>query len=242
MAKLSDDGTYGPQDDMYPGSYFTIRGLTPPMGRSLARSVSSALPMGWETEWDGFTDSLEVFPVDKDKRDFTDAEYMDWDRSGNHGKLVNVVTSWLGKNFPQYKLASGGNNMTPKLSSQNADRVLARLDRVAATIQEKYASWGMSFEDAKRIVNAIDETADTIELSSFGRESLARRQAEVMGGKTARVVQRDADEKYMDTFKNPMMPVQIESDEPYMHIYDDDQSSAVGTGESTSGRKLAPHY
>lgn len=132
--------------------------------------------------------------------------------------------------------------MTPKFSSQDADRMLARLDRIAATVQEKYASWGMPFEAAKQIVNAIDKTADAIEATSFGRQSLARRQAEIMGGKTAKVIQRDADEKYMDTFKNPMMPVQIEADEPYMHIYDDDQSSAVGSGESTSGRKLAPSY
>lgn len=131
--------------------------------------------------------------------------------------------------------------MSLKLSSQNADRVLARLDRLAETVQAKYASWGMPFEAAKEIVNALDKTADEIEAASFGAQSLARRQAEIMG-RTAKVIQRDADEAYMEHFKNPMEPVQIEADEPYMKLYSDDQSSAVGMGESMSGRKLAPEY
>lgn len=132
--------------------------------------------------------------------------------------------------------------MTTKFSSQDADRVLARIDRIAATIQEKHASWGMPFKAAKEIVNALDKTADDIEMAAFGRDSLSRRQAEVMGQKTAKVIQRDADESYMDTFKNPMQPHQIEADEPYMKIYTDDQSSAVGSGQTTTGRKLAPQY
>lgn len=131
--------------------------------------------------------------------------------------------------------------MSMKFSSQDADRMLARLDRLAATVQEKYASWGMPFETAKDIVNALDKTADEIEVSSFGADSLARRQAEIIG-KTAMVIQRDADEKYMDTFKNPMQPHQVDADEPYMKLYSDDQSSAVGHGESMTGRKLAPQY
>lgn len=131
--------------------------------------------------------------------------------------------------------------MNAKFSSQDADRILARLDRIAATVQAKYAAWGMPFEAAKEIVNALDKTADDVEVSAFGASSLARRQAEIMG-KSAKVVQRDADEKYMDHFKNPMEPVQVEADEKYMAAYKDDQSSAVGTGESMTGRKLAPEY
>jgi len=145
------------------------------------------------------------------------------------------------QDYRRNRPTAGEMPMIPKFSSQDADRVLARLDRLAATVQAKYASWGMPFEAAKEIVNALDKTADEIESASFGRESLARRQAEVMG-KSAKVIQRDADEAYMDHFKNPMAPVQIEADEPYMKLYSDDQSSAVGSGESMSGRKLAPEY
>ena len=131
--------------------------------------------------------------------------------------------------------------MTVKFASQDADRILARLDRIAATVQDKYASWGMPFEQAKQIVNALDKTADEIEAASFGGESLARRKAEILG-KTAAVLQREADEPYMDTFKNPMQPRQVDADEKYMSLYKDDQSSAVGSGESSTGRKLAPQY
>jgi len=120
----------------------------------------------------------------------------------------------------------------PKFAAQEADHVLGRLDRIAHTIQTKYAEWGMPFEVAKEIVNALDKTADEIEVASFGKESFVRRQAEV--------IQRETDEPYMDTFKNPMAPVQVEGDEPYMAAYKDDQSSAVNHGKSTTGRPLAP--
>ena len=119
-----------------------------------------------------------------------------------------------------------------KIAAKEADQLLARLDRVAATIQENHEKWGMPFTAAKELVNNIDKIADQIEVATFGEESFARRQAEVL--------QRDTDEKYMDTFKNPMAPVQVESDEPYMRAYGDDQSSAVHHGQSSTGRPLAP--
>jgi len=122
----------------------------------------------------------------------------------------------------------------PKFAADQADAVLARLDKIASHIQEHHASWGMPFETAKAIVNDLDTVADSIESTTFGKESFERRQAEVL--------QRDSDEGYMQAFKNPMQPVQTESDEPYMKAYGDDQSSAVAHGKSTSGRPLAPGH
>jgi hypothetical protein len=90
----------------------------------------------------------------------------------------------------------------------------------------------MPFDVAKEVVNDLDRTADEIEQASFGKESFTRRQAEVL--------QREPDESYMDTFRNPMQPRQTDSDEPYMSAYKDDQSSAVNHGQSTSGKPLAP--
>lgn len=133
--------------------------------------------------------------------------------------------------------------MTMKFAKEDADRILARLDRLAHTIQTNHESMGLSFDDAKGIVNDLDKTADEIESASFGSDSLERRQVEVVTASTrkrAEVIQRDSDEKYMDTFKNPMQPHQIEADEPYMKLYGDDQSSGVHHGQSESGRKLAP--
>jgi hypothetical protein len=131
--------------------------------------------------------------------------------------------------------------MSIKFATQDADRILTRLDRLASTIQKKYADWGMHFEEAKEIVNALDKTADEVEIAAFGPMSFERRQREVMASsKRAEVIQQDADEKYMDTFRNPMAPIQTEGDEPYMRAYADDQSSVVHHGKSTTGRPLAP--
>lgn len=137
--------------------------------------------------------------------------------------------------------------MMPKFASEEADKILARLDRSARTIQANHQQWGMPFEVAKAIVNDLDKTADEIEIATYGEDSFLARQAEVVKqastGKTAEVVQAEPDEPYMGTFKNPMAPIQVESDEPYMKAYGPpDQSSAVIHGKSTSGKPLAPGH
>lgn len=132
--------------------------------------------------------------------------------------------------------------MMPKFASEEADRVLARLDRIASTIQAQYAAWGMPAEEAKKLVNALDLTADEIESASFGGSSLEKRQVEIVKQasvtKQAEVIQKDSDEAYMSTFSNPQKPIQVEADEPYMKAYGDDQSSGVLNGKSTTGRPL----
>ncbi len=130
--------------------------------------------------------------------------------------------------------------MMPKFAKTDAEQILTRLDRLASTIQERHAQWGMPFETAKAMVNDLDRTADEVEVAAFGKQSFERRQMECVA-KTAEVIQRDPDEGYMDTFQNPMAPIQTEADEPYMGAYGPpDQSSAVHHGESTTGRPLAP--
>lgn len=128
-----------------------------------------------------------------------------------------------------------------KISKEQSDRasaLLGRLDRIALEIQKNHEGWGLSREAARPLVNHLDKVADEIEASVFGPESLLRRQTEVL--KAAKVIQRDGDEGYMDTFNAPMAPHQTDADEPYMSAYRDDQSSAVQTGKSTTGRPLAP--
>jgi hypothetical protein len=144
--------------------------------------------------------------------------------------------------------------MMPKFAKEDANKALYRLDRVAATIRANHKSWGMPFEMAKTLVNAIDQTSDEIEVAAFGAQSLADRQVEVVNEiklaatrqagtqRQAEVVHRESDEPYMDAFKNPMAPIQTEADEPYMKAYGmPDQSSDVLHGVSTSGRALTPH-
>src|SRR5690606_11281260 len=97
-----------------------------------------------------------------------------------------------------------------------ADNILARHDRIAAVVQEKAAKWGVPFEEAKALVNALDKLADDTETFIYGGQSLARRQAETLlrdeefrreasdtvgkavVSKAAAVLQRDSDEPYMD--------------------------------------------
>jgi hypothetical protein len=131
--------------------------------------------------------------------------------------------------------------MPNKLSaeqSKKASTILSHLDRIAAEIQTNFASMGLSFDNAKTLVNHLDKVADEAEAHFYGPESMTRRQIEVL--KTAKVIQKESDEPYMATFENPMAPIQTDADEAYMSAYKDDQSSAVNSGKSTTGRPLAP--
>lgn len=131
--------------------------------------------------------------------------------------------------------------MSSKLSAEQikqADITLGRVDKIAAAIQANHAAWGLSFDDAKALVNSFDKLADDLETRVFGAESLQARQIETL--KSAKVIQKDSDESYMDTFNKPSAPIQTDADEPYMSAYADDQSSGVNNGKSTTGRPLAP--
>jgi len=120
--------------------------------------------------------------------------------------------------------------------SKYASDILGRLDKLAEDIQKHHASWGMTMEEAKGVVNHLDGVADNFEKLAFGEDSLGKRQREVL----AAVLQRDTDEPYMDNFQSPTQPVQTDADEPYMSAYNDDQTSAVERGKATNGRPLAP--
>jgi hypothetical protein len=131
--------------------------------------------------------------------------------------------------------------MTTKLSAEQAktaSELLGRLDKIALEIQSNHASWGMSLDEARPLVNGLDKLADDLEARFFGASSLQRRQVEVL--KTAKVIQQDSDESYMKTFNSPTAPLQTDADEPYMSAYADDDTSAVNNGKSETGRALAP--
>lgn len=134
---------------------------------------------------------------------------------------------------------SEGNNMTAKFAQEEASKILARLDRVAQVIQDNHEKWGMNFEAAKAVVNEIDKVADRVELNAYGADHMLKRQVHVL--RQAKVLQEDADEGYMDTFNAPTAPIQTDADESeYMSLFKDDQTEAVATGKSTTGRPLAP--
>jgi hypothetical protein len=124
-----------------------------------------------------------------------------------------------------------------KEQSKKASEILGRLDKVAEAIQGNHQQWGMSFDVAKRLVNHLDKVADDFEASTFGGDSMGRRQEEVL--KKAKVLQCDPDESsYMSSFEVDQGVVQADGDEGYMAAYADDQSSAVLTGKSSTGVPL----
>lgn len=125
------------------------------------------------------------------------------------------------------------------LTKESANKSLTLLDRVASLILENSAKWGIPPKVASSIVADIDLAADTLEIGVYGQESFEARQAAQVG-KTAKVIQHDADEPYMQAFENPMKPHLTNADEPYMQAYADDQSSAMRDGKASDGRPLAP--
>lgn len=135
---------------------------------------------------------------------------------------------------------SEGTVMSMKFAKEEASQILGRLDHMAASIQDNHEKWKIPFVVARALVNSIDKVADEIEVASMGPESLLKRQVHTLA-KEGKVVQKDSDESYMDTFNAPMAPIQTDADEnSYMSLFKDDQSQAVETGKSTTGRPLAP--
>jgi hypothetical protein len=132
-----------------------------------------------------------------------------------------------------------GNNMPAKFAQEEASKVLTRLDRIAQVIQDNHEKWGMNFEAARAVVNEIDKVADEVELHAYGPEHMFQRQVHVL--RQAKVLQKDSDEGYMDTFNAPTAPVQTDADEnEYMSLFKDDQTIAVESGKAINGRPLAP--
>lgn len=174
-------------------------------------------------------------------------------------KTAVSIDNTLGDTTP-FTVKDHQETLSMKLTTKQANETLERLDKLANHVQANHKTWGMPFDAARALVNAIDKTADEIEGLAFGEQSFQRRQAEVavtdrrlasvmrseIGRlafeKAAKVLQRDADEPYMDTFENRMKPHETDADESYMNAYSDDQDISVAEGESEEGRELAPEY
>lgn len=133
--------------------------------------------------------------------------------------------------------------MSSKITTtpEKINAVLARLDRMASIVQENHEKWGMKFAAAKDLTNEIDKIADTLELATYGEDSLLNRQASVM--KIAEVLESDSDESYMNAFESTTEPHQIDADEAgYMNLFKDDQSSALLHGKTVAGKALLPNH
>jgi len=98
------------------------------------------------------------------------------------------------------------------IQKQVANKVLANLDETANKIDLLAKAGKMDPRVAAALTRDIDTFADRFQVAAFGKDALKRHATKV-----AKVLQKDSDEKYMDTFDNPNKVIQSDSDEPYMH-------------------------
>lgn len=114
------------------------------------------------------------------------------------------------------------------IDKQLASKMLARSDRTAAELEKLKAEGKIDPRLASKLIHDLDTFADGLQKVAFGEEGLAAWQAKV-----SKVIKRDSDEKFMDTFQNPQKVLESDSDEPYMHksgeieTYDSDDTTQV---------------
>lgn len=123
-----------------------------------------------------------------------------------------------------------------------ANKILTNLEHVATQVEALAKEGRIDAEEATKLASMIDAFSDRFEIAAFGEESFKRRQAKVL--------QKDKDEAYMDTFDNPNKVIQADKDEPYMHTapggfnskpigtFDVDSSSTVSDRDEYQVRDL----
>ena len=116
-----------------------------------------------------------------------------------------------------------------------ANRVLTNLDFAAGRIEGLAKSGKLDPKLAAKLVSEIDSFADRFQVAAYGAESLENFKAQV-----AKVLQKDSDEKYMDTFDKPIGIIEAESDEPYMKSFDEDITESVTDRDEYTVRDIAP--
>lgn len=136
----------------------------------------------------------------------------------------------------------------PTPQKQIANRVLSTLDNTAEQLEALAKAGKIDPKLASTIAHDIDAFADKFEVAVFGKDNLMKRASKL---RQAKVIQRDSDEKYMESFKNPIKTITTDADEPYMHkaepgynstksieTYDADISSSVHDRDEYNVREL----
>lgn len=128
------------------------------------------------------------------------------------------------------------------MDKKTANSVLSKLDQAASMLENLSKSGKIDPRLASNIVKEIDTFADKFQVAAFGEKSFRNFQA--------KVIQRDKDESYMDTFNNPNKVLESDADEPYMHstgpsfngkaqkTFDQDMTSTVSDMDNYNVRDL----
>ena len=126
-----------------------------------------------------------------------------------------------------------------------ASKILSRLDDTAKMVEDLRDQEKVTSREAGELLHNIDSFADKLQISVMGEEAFRAFQA--------KVIKRDSDEPWMDTFDNPQKPIQVEPDEPFMHetgksfncdsiqTYDSDDTSQVTDRKEFAVRDLSEH-
>lgn len=105
------------------------------------------------------------------------------------------------------------------MDKQAASQILSRLDQTANEIDLLAKAGKIDPKLASELNGNIDRFSDKLEIAAYGKASFESRQAKVL--------ERDSDEPYMDTYNNPQKVIEGDADEPYMH-----ESGASFNGKS----------
>ena len=131
------------------------------------------------------------------------------------------------------------------MNKQAASTILSRLDTTANEVEALRDQGHINPREATELLRNIDGFSDKLEKATYGEKSLAARQAKVL--------KRDSDEPWMDTFENPQKPIETDPDEPYMHTapggfnskdiptYDSDDTYGVTERDEFAVRDLSEH-
>jgi len=134
------------------------------------------------------------------------------------------------------------------MNKQLANQILTNLDETANLIEKLAKGGKLDPKVAAELTQNIDSFSDRFQVAAFGDKSLS-----TWKSKVGKVLQRDPDEQYMETFQNPQKPIQTDPDEPYMHrteksfncdsipTYDSDDTSQVTDRKEHTVRDLSEH-
>lgn len=124
-----------------------------------------------------------------------------------------------------------------------ANKVLQTLDDTAQRLEGLKTAGKIDPKIADGLVREIDAYADRFQVAAFGKDAFGRF--------VSKVIKKDPDEKYMDTFDNPNKVVQSDADEQYMHKtppsfnskgidnYDQDRTTTVSDRKEYDVRDLS---
>lgn len=119
------------------------------------------------------------------------------------------------------------------IDKNTANKVLTNLDRTAGTLEALAKSGKVDPRVAAKLVHEIDSFADRFQVAAFGEESLRKHQA--------KVIQKDSDEKFMDTFDNPNKLIEGDADEDFMKEFDTDRTTTVTDRDEFQVKDLSEH-